>query len=229
MKKKPRGMGRIFLQPGSANWWLQYYIKGPDGRFKLVRESSGSTKQSDAVALLKKRTGQINAGILIEPSIAKTTRLSDLKKLVEDDYTVNDFRTASALKGNFGRLTAHFGDVVVSQITSAEIERFKAEALKRYKPASINRSLSALKRGLKLARRAGLVVNEPIIDMLREDNARQGFLDHDQFQRLRDELPSVLRDPITFLYLSGWRTGEMKSLEWQDVDLPNHNDLATAG
>jgi len=28
-----------------------------------------------------------------------------------------------------------------------------------------------------------------------------------------------LKDPITFLYLSGWRLGEMKTLEWRDVDI----------
>jgi integrase len=57
--------------------------------------------------------------------------------------------------------------------------------------------------------------------MLREDNVRQGFLDNAQFQSLRDALPVELRDPVTFLYLSGWRSGEMKTLEWRDVDLHN--------
>jgi hypothetical protein len=111
MKTKPRGLSRIFLLPWSANWWLQYYVKGAGGRAKLIRESSRSTKRSDAIALLKKRTGQIGSGSFLDPSIARTIRLSDLKKLVEDNYAVNDYRTAFALKGNFGRLTAHFGDV----------------------------------------------------------------------------------------------------------------------
>jgi integrase len=35
---------------------------------------------------------------------------------------------------------------------------------------------------------------------------------------LREHLPQYLKDPITFLYLSGWRVGEMKALEWRDVD-----------
>ena len=29
--------------------------------------------------------------------------------------------------------------------------------------------------------------------------------------------PDYLKDPVAFLYLSGWRSGEMKSLEWRDV------------
>jgi integrase len=32
-------------------------------------------------------------------------------------------------------------------------------------------------------------------------------------------LPTHLQDAIGFLYLSGWRVGEMRSLEWRDIDL----------
>jgi len=31
-----------------------------------------------------------------------------------------------------------------------------------------------------------------------------------------------LKDPITFLYLTAWRKGEMRSLEWRDIDLEGH-------
>lgn len=69
-------MGRVFQQKNSARWWIGYYAKGPDGRAKEIRESSGSTKRSDALALLRKRTGQISAGSFIEPVVQKTTRVS---------------------------------------------------------------------------------------------------------------------------------------------------------
>ena len=58
--------------------------------------------------------------------------------------------------------------------------------------------------------------------MLREDNARQGFLDLGSFLALRDNLPDDLKGPVSFLYLSGWRVGEMRALEWRDVDLDAH-------
>jgi len=59
----------------------------------------------------------------------------------------------------------------------------------------------------------------PYISLLHEDNARQGFLDHDRFIGLHDALTDYLRDPVALLYLSGWRLGEMQSLQWRDVDL----------
>ena len=85
--------------------------------------------------------------------------------------------------------------------------------------ATINRSLAALKRAFHLAERAGRVANRPYIPMLTENNARSGFLSHDEFLRLRGALPEDLRDPVGFLYASGWRVSEMRALEWRDVDL----------
>jgi integrase len=70
-----------------------------------------------------------------------------------------------------------------------------------------------------LAVQARTLSAKPYIPRLEENNARQGFLDHASFVLLRDALPEYLKDPATFLYLSGWRVSEMRSLEWRDVDL----------
>ena len=70
-----------------------------------------------------------------------------------------------------------------------------------------------------LAVRAGKRSSRPHIPTLAENNTRQGFLDHTGFPTLRSNLPEYLKDPVTFLYLSGWRVSEMRALEWRDVDL----------
>jgi integrase len=70
-----------------------------------------------------------------------------------------------------------------------------------------------------LPSRTGRLSHSPYIPTLEEDNARQGFVDHSAFVSLRTNLAEYLQDPISFLYLSGWRLGEMKTLEWRDVDL----------
>jgi integrase len=90
--------------------------------------------------------------------------------------------------------------------------------------ASINRELAALKRMFSLAVQDGRLGTMPFIPTLEEDNVRQGFVDHAAFEALRKNLPEYLKDPVTFLYLSGWRLGEMKALEWRDV-LPLSGEL----
>ncbi len=71
----------------------------------------------------------------------------------------------------------------------------------------------------KFALESGRLRFAPHIQLLEENNARQGFVDHYVFLALRNRLPEYLKDPVTFLYLSGWRLGEMRALEWRDVDL----------
>lgn len=95
----------------------------------------------------------------------------------------------------------------------------EAKELDTISNASINRELSALKRMFSLALQAGKVSSKPYIPTLEENNARQGFLDHPSFLTISSHLPDYLKDPVTFLYLSGWRVSEMRALEWRDVDL----------
>jgi integrase len=96
----------------------------------------------------------------------------------------------------------------------------EAEGLETVSNASINRELSALKRMFALAVQAGKLSSKPHIPTLEENNARQGFLDHASFIKISSHLPNHLKDPVWFLYLSGWRVSEMRALEWRDVDLP---------
>jgi hypothetical protein len=80
----------------------------------------------------------------------------------------------------------------------------EAESLEVISNASINRELSALKRMFALAIQAGKLSSKPYIPTLEENNARQGFLDHASFLAISPYLPDYLKDPVTFLYLSGW-------------------------
>jgi integrase len=106
-------------------------------------------------------------------------------------------------------------DITTDRVRAHVTARQEAGA----KNASINRELAALKRMFTLAVQAGRLSTRPYIPMLEENNARQGFVDHGNFLALRDALPDYLKDPVMFLYLSGWRVSEMRGLEWRDVDL----------
>jgi integrase len=45
----------------------------------------------------------------------------------------------------------------------------------------------------------------PHIEMPRENNARRGFFEREQFESVRAHLPEYARPPATFAYLTGWR------------------------
>jgi integrase len=207
-----RGFGRVFKR-GSI-YWIAYYHRG-----KEYRESSCSESEKVARGLLKKRIGDIGIGRFIGAREHRIT-FEDLASGLTTDYEVNRRRSLVSARRSISHLRRFFGSERAVDITA---DRIKAYARTRLKEgaanASINRELAALKRMFTLAVQDGRLASIPYIPTLDEDNTRQGFIDHGAFAALRHNLPEYLRDPISFLYLSGWRLGEMKALEWRDIDL----------
>jgi integrase len=206
-----RGLGRTFLR--GSTWWISYYHRG-----KEYRESSGSNKESEATKLLKKRLGEIGRGRLLGPTEERVT-FEQLKTDLIRDYETNAKRSIQSVKLSIRHLDEFFNLDRALDITTDQIRKYISQRqTEKASNASINRELSALKRMFSLAVQAGKLSSKPYIPMLEENNARQGFLDHSSFVKLREKLPEYLKDPVTFLYLSGWRVSEMRALEWRDVD-----------
>lgn len=83
--------------------------------------------------------------------------------------------------------------------------------------ATVNRELSLLKRGYSLNRRSVTVA--PEIPHLKENNARKGFFDREQFEAVRAKLPAELQPLLTVAYVTGWRIkSELLPMEWRQVD-----------
>jgi integrase len=76
-----------------------------------------------------------------------------------------------------------------------------------------------LRRGYSLAIRRQLLPHRPAFPTLKVKNARQGFFERSDFERLREHLPEPLRNAVTFAYCSGWRIpSEVLALTWDRVD-----------
>ncbi len=158
-------------------------------------------------------------GRLIGP-IEERVTFNDMAAALVRDCQVNGRKALSAIQFPIRHLKGSFGldkalDITTDRINT-HIARRQAEGASN---AIINRELTALKRMFSLTIQAGKLTSRPYIASLEENNARQGFLDHSSFLALRANLPDYLKDPVTFLYLSGWHVSETRSLEWRDVDL----------
>jgi integrase len=189
-------------------------------RGKEYRESSRSDSEAQARKLLKKRIGEVATGQLIGPSEERVS-FEDLAKMLITDYEINGKRSVDSARLSIRHLREFFSLYRAIDITPDRISAYvRARQEEDAANGSINRELAALKRAFTLATRAGKLGSAPYIPLLEENNSRRGFLDHGSFLALRDGLPAHLKDPVTFLYLSGWRVSEMRTLEWRDVDLP---------
>lgn len=85
--------------------------------------------------------------------------------------------------------------------------------------AAINRALAALRRMFHLAAQEGKLRDIPHFPMLKEPPARKGFLEYEDYARLRDELPDNLKPVLAMGYYTGMRLGEILRLQWAQVDL----------
>lgn len=52
--------------------------------------------------------------------------------------------------------------------------------------------------------------------MLREDNVRAGFFEHQQYLSVLPHLPETMRPVVTFAYVTGWGiNSEILPLQWR--------------
>ncbi|MDH3444438.1 MAG: site-specific integrase, partial [Deltaproteobacteria bacterium] len=193
-----RGLGRVFKR--GAVWWIAYYHRGEEHR-----ESSESESETQAKKLLKKRLGEIGNGKLVGP-VAERVTFEEMGEDLLRDYEVNGRKARKIIEYPIKHLRDSFAMYKAVDLTTgrinAHISRRQSQGAKN---ATINRELAALKRMFSLAVQAEKLICKPYIPTLEENNARQGFLDHGSFLILRENLPEHLKDPVTFLYHSGWR------------------------
>jgi integrase len=214
--KRARGEGRIFLRGTVA--WIQYY----DARGQQVRESSHSTDEKKAAKLLRKRLGEVGAGI------HRDTRRVTYESLRESFYSDYEINARKSLRRDMegkpcldkvARLDAFFSGYRACDIDADLIRRFTKDQQGRgLANGTINRSISGLRRMFNLALEDGTLREIPHFPMLKEATPRQGFFEREQYEALSGALVDYLRLPLALGYYTGMRLGEVLSLKWNQVD-----------
>jgi integrase len=147
-----------------------------------------------------------------------------LRTLIEaylQEYEVRQFRINIA-RCRVTHLRAYFGDACrVSDITTYRIRQYQVARRQQGAAAgTINRETSALTRMFRIVMEWGWLEGAPLLPgRLREGSPRQGFFEHEEYQAVRDRLPSPFQDVLDFAYFSGWRKHEILDLVWDEVDL----------
>ena len=227
-------------------WWIKYYRNG-----KCFRETSESTKKMVAKKFLDRREGEIAQGKIPGILFDKVT-FEELAKEFLRDYKINQKKSLPKAERSVHHLEKIFSGLSVTAITTPKINAFIENRMqsvcmecrqtfpyrnecpycgcenvkKGAKNATINRELAALKRMMNLGAQQTppKVDRVPKIKMLKENNVREGFFEHDEFLAVRKHLPSHLKPVVTLGYKSGWRLDEILSLPWSQVD--RHNGCA---
>lgn len=152
-----------------------------------------------------------------------------MEELADDflrDYRVNGRKSIDDVKARWTLHLRPFFDHLRAVEVSSDLLCKYVDKRQQEKAANatINRELAALKRMFYLGYRATppKVNRVPAFPMLREDNARKGFLEDTQYQNLTAHSPGLwFRAIVEVGRTYGWRIGELKKLRVRQVDLLN--------
>ncbi len=209
-----RGNGRVYLR--GETWWLRYYHKGRE-----IRESAKTSDERAAVRTLKARLDDLavdRKGLtkFTTPEMRKVT-VHELLEALRADYAQRG-KLSDQNKSTIRQAQEAFGYIRAAEFSPDHVNRYINEQLAaEYANASINRVTGIVGRAFQLAMVEGRVSRTPYIKRLPEDNARQGFCDAASFELVRASLPADLQDFAQFAFSTGWRRGEIASLDWSNV------------
>lgn len=211
----------------SPFWFAQFY----DLNGKQVRVNTQQTTRAKALIELRRLMERSEAGAP-NPNKVKQTTYADLRAGLLASYAAKGNKSLlvradgtetvmglSQLDSFFGFSETNPGPSVVN-ITSDTARKFVEQ--RRDDGAGnavINRSLAALRRMLRLAKREKKIPDVPFIELQKEPAARKGFVELQKFKSLIRALPTHLQPYVTFLYFCGGRSGEAEQITWEQVDL----------
>jgi len=219
-QKTVRGVGRVFkrkqrMADGSVVedpiWWIAYYRNG-----KEIRQSSGSNSETKARKLLSKRIKEIASGDY-KPGQEKI-RFDDLVAGIKEDYKLEGKRSLDTVLSCVKHLELYFRFDKAMDIGPTRVKTYQASRKDEGASiATINREVAYLRRMLSIQVELENLPPRASFHRLEGENVRQGFLEHGDFQSILQRLPEDVDDLVEYLYLSGWRSGEGKKLEWAEI------------
>src|SRR5262245_6888457 len=207
-----------YMLAGQERWGVRLRVNG------RLWQRQGYKSKNEAKAFRDKVRGERHETIFFPEKYQRRktngTTIADLLQLVVDDFRRNNRKhMEDALE--FQRFwTAFRGKAKASEITGTMLIQWADRwILAGTSPARINRRMSKLLRGYRL----GLAQDPPMISRmpkwtkLQESDTRSGFMEWQDFDLIRRELPDYARIPATIAFWTGMRYGEIVSLLWSQI------------
>jgi integrase len=206
-------MGSLY-QRGEI-WWVKYYENG-----RPRRESTRTTKETEARRFLKEREGRVATG---QPILQRGDRIlyDEVAQDLRQHYHMTGSRDLEEAEDRLKHLDAFFAGKRIATMDSVAITAYVAKRQREgASNSTINRDLAVLNRMMRLAYEHNKLLRPPVIHRLKEGAPRQGFFEREQFEAVRQYLAADLQVAVTIAYTFGWRMqSEVLTLEQRQLDL----------
>ena len=210
MANLPKGL----YQRGSI-FWTKVYQHG-----RPIYQSTGTSNLTEAKRILDVRRGAAQRGESVLPRVDRV-RWEEAQADLIAYYEATGKRDVAEAKSRVAHLGLYFAGWRIARIDTPAIHGYVVHRKQqKAAPATINRELATLSKGLRVAHQNKKLFGQPPrIEKLQEDNIRQGFFEREQFEAVRKHLPAYAKPVVTFMYLTGWRIrSEVLPLQWRQVD-----------
>jgi integrase len=217
MAKKERG---IFERPkGSGIWWVRY----ADNFGRIHREKVGP--KGLAKTVYAKRKLEVREGKFFPDNLKRRREMlfKDMMKLFIQDHSKPNKRSWRDDIYRAKPLVEVFGDRLLSEITTQDVERWKAKLAMEVSQATTNRYLTLLKTIFNKAVEGEKVKVNPAakVKLFRENHRTFRFLTYEEEAKLKAVMDPDHWSLVELAIHTGLRRGEQFRLRWEDVDFQN--------
>lgn len=151
-------------------------------------------------------------------------RIYTVAEILEDyraDFLMRGCKSVRSLRSEIKILNDQFGMMPVAEVTVRTLRGYQASVVAGgSRPATVNKLMAVLKASFHLAAMNEIIpAVPPFPRRLTPGPPRQGFLENDDYQAIRRELPEWGAPVLDFGYWSGWRKGEVLGLRRDEIDL----------
>lgn len=202
----------------SSNW----YIFGRDLAGKQIRKATGTADYAKAEEQAEM------LGVDLTRGNATADNLKSLKyENIREDYVLeNPDRGAST---HLKQIDLFFAGMKVPAIEGGIKQFIKTRRAEGTSDSAIKRDLRPLIAMTRLAAKTGRIPKAPYCPKLKDGPPREGFIEADVFNKLRDVLPTHLQALLTFCYYTGWRIGAARQITWGMVNRPECTVISIPG
>ncbi len=200
----------------NGNWFIDYRVNG-----RRKREKIGSNKAL-AEIVLKKRKVEIAEGKFLDIKKEQKIKFEDFAdEYLEVHCKANNKSWHKSDYHNLRNLKKYFAGKYLHEITSEDIERYRADRIKEVSKSTVNRVLSCLGSLYSRAIEWGKATSNPMtkVKVFKVANKRIRYLEKEEIDKLLAHCCEHLKPIVIVALHTGMRKSEILRLKWHDIDI----------